>query len=143
MVNNAEGHGLRDGYGGKVRFQRSLAASSERYHRVLREATKKSKDARIDQVDFMNHASASTRYGMFSPMEVSIIFHFAGRGSGNQRLALVDFAQLLDPGWQAPRELEKPAAKQTHFLLTVAESAYNFVSRRHRWCFRRDYRISN
>jgi solute carrier family 25 (mitochondrial aspartate/glutamate transporter), member 12/13 len=94
--------------------------------RVLREATKKSKDGRIDQVDFMNHASATTRYGVFSPMEVSIIFHFAGRGSANQRLALLDFAQLLDPSWQIPSEFEKPVVKQKNFFLTVAHSAYNF-----------------
>ena len=47
--------------------------------------------------DFLDHSAASTRYGMFSPMEVQIIFHFAGRGNARQRLSLLDFAQLLDP----------------------------------------------
>lgn len=63
-------------------------------------------------------------------MEASIIFHFAGRGDSTQRLALIDFAQLLDPRWRAPHEAEdvvKPAAKTTSFLNGLAHSAYNFV----------------
>ncbi|KAF8078970.1 mitochondrial carrier domain-containing protein [Lyophyllum atratum] len=65
--------------------------------RIIREATGKSKDGRIDQSDFLNHSAMSSRYSLFTPMEASIIFHFAGRGVANQRLALIDFAQLLDP----------------------------------------------
>ena len=63
-------------------------------------------------------------------MEASIIFHFAGRGDGSQRLALIDFAQLLDPRWRAPHEAEeivKPTAKTTTFLNGLAQSVYNFV----------------
>jgi solute carrier family 25 aspartate/glutamate transporter 12/13 len=67
-------------------------------------------------------------------MEVSIIFHFAGRGDGSQRLALVDFAQLLDPRWKAPYQLEKPirgtsttTSAASSFLSGLAQSAYNFV----------------
>lgn len=62
-------------------------------------------------------------------MEASIIFHFAGRGNAMQRLALVDFAQLLDPRWKAPRvQQESRSAKTaTSFLHEVAHSVYNFV----------------
>lgn len=64
-------------------------------------------------------------------MEVSIIFHFAGRGSGAQRLALIDFAQLLDPRWQAPSEMNetsKPTITSARtFFLGLGHSAYNFV----------------
>ena len=99
------------------------------FRRVIREATAKSKDGRIDQVDFLNHAASTTRYGIFSPMEASIIFHFAGRGSGAQRLALIDFAQLLDPRWKTPADVfQKPAiGEATSFLQGFAHSAYNFV----------------
>jgi len=72
--------------------------------RIIREATKKSKDGRIDQTDFLNHAAASSRYSLFTPMEASIIFHFAGCGTASQRLALIDFAQFLDPRWKSPCE---------------------------------------
>ena len=77
----------------------------------------------------MNHAAANTRYGLFSPMEASIIFHFASRGNGNRRLALIDFAQFLDPRWRAPRETVKAekGATAASFFHEVAHSAYNFV----------------
>lgn len=101
--------------------------------RLLREATAKSKDGRIDQPGFLNYAASSSRYSLFTPMEVSIVFHFAGRGAAGQRLALIDFAQLLDPRWRAPGDVERAAAEATAstsastLLSKVAESAYNFV----------------
>jgi solute carrier family 25 aspartate/glutamate transporter 12/13 len=95
--------------------------------RILREATAKSKDGRIDQSEFINHSAANSRYSLFTPMEASIIFHFAGRGRSDQRLSLLDFGQLLDPRWMAPHEeTDAPASKVT-FLQTLAHSAYNFV----------------
>lgn len=62
-------------------------------------------------------------------MEASIIFHFAGRGDGDKRLALVDFAQLLDPRWRAPREEYegKTATSDSSFLSGLLQSTYNFV----------------
>jgi solute carrier family 25 (mitochondrial aspartate/glutamate transporter), member 12/13 len=101
--------------------------------RVLREATAKSKDGRIDQTEFLNYAASSSRYSLFTPMEVSIIFHFSGRGAAGQRLALIDFAQLLDPRWRAPRDIEAVAmetaasATVSTMLSNLAQSAYNFV----------------
>lgn len=127
----------RDGYGRAVSiaysFLISLLISSTLLLScsVIREATAKSKDGRIDQGDFLNHSAMSTRYGLFSPMEASIIFHFAGRGSGAQRLALIDFAQLLDPRWKAPNEIDEPSkpvtTAATSFLAELGHSAYNFV----------------
>jgi len=100
--------------------------------RVLHEATAKSKDGRIDQTEFLNHAASSSRYSLFTPMEASIIFHFAGRGAAGQRLALIDFAQLLDPRWRAPGDIDGVAAETTAstastMLSNIAESAYSFV----------------
>lgn len=64
-------------------------------------------------------------------METQIIFHFAGRGSSSQRLALIDFAQLLDPRWKVPkpeRDAKKVSATTTQSVLhQVAHSVYNFV----------------
>lgn len=95
--------------------------------RVIREATAKSKDGRIDQTDFLNYSAASTRYGLFSPMEAAIIFHFASRGNSNQRLALLDFASLLDPRWQSPADSMHTHVKpRKPFLESFFESAYNF-----------------
>lgn len=96
--------------------------------RIIREATAKSKDGRIDQSDFLNHSSSTSRYSLFTPMEASIIFHFAGRGLPNQRLALVDFAQLLDPRWKAPYVEPEQAAKSTKSIFnSVMHSSYNFI----------------
>ena len=97
--------------------------------RIVREATARSPDGRIDQSDFTNYAAASSRYSLFTPMEAAIVFHFAGRGGGNSRLALVDFAQLLNPKWKAPQSQfqEVKEDKRTNVLNKTLHSAYNFV----------------
>ncbi|CAE6448945.1 unnamed protein product [Rhizoctonia solani] len=99
--------------------------------RVIRDACAKSKDGRIDQTDFLNTASTTTRYGLFSPMEASIIFHFASRGGGGQsRLAFVDFAQLLDPRWKAPSDVDREKAVvqgQRGLLDGMLRSFYSFA----------------
>jgi solute carrier family 25 (mitochondrial aspartate/glutamate transporter), member 12/13 len=96
------------------------------YSRIIREATTKSKDGRIDQSNFLDHAASSSRYSLFTPMEASIIFHFAGRGVGSERLSLLDFAQLLDPRWKAPHQ-QFAEAKPASFLQNLAHSVYSFV----------------
>jgi hypothetical protein len=62
-------------------------------------------------------------------MEASIIFHFAGRGDAGQRLALIDFAQLLDPRWRAPYEEgdKQIVSSSKPFAQSLLVSAYNFV----------------
>ena len=106
----------------------SYIASSLTSCSIIREATAKSKDGRIDQSDFLNHCASTTRYALFTPMEASIIFHFAGRGSSQQRLALIDFAQLLDPRWRAPTEATPKAQQSTAMSIVheIAHSIYNF-----------------
>ena len=62
-------------------------------------------------------------------MEASIIFHFAGRGGSQQRLALIDFASLLDPRWRAPSDERTPKVQPStamSFVHEVAHSIYNF-----------------
>lgn len=119
--------------GGRISYSEVIAFHNviremDMVERIIREATAKSKDGRIDQSDFLNHCVSSTRYSLFTPMEASIIFHFAGRGNSLQRLALIDFAQLLDPRWKAPLEQsEEPKAAATSIFHEVAHSAYNFV----------------
>ncbi len=117
----------RDGYGGTVRSCDTNAESRTHLYpscSIIREATAKSKDGRIGQSEFLDHCVSSTRYSLFTPMEASIIFHFAGRGNAQQRLSLLDFAQLLDPRWKAPSETVEFSAPS--FLEQFAHSAYNF-----------------
>lgn len=123
-------HFFRNGHGRKVCQPRS--PESTFYHlrnRIIREATAKSNDGRIDQSDFLNHAASSSRYSLFTPMEASIIFHFAGRGVTSQKLALLEFAQLLDPRWRAPHDEfdDSKTTAKTSFLQSFLHSSYNFV----------------
>ena len=76
----------------------------------------------------MNYAAASSRYSLFTPMEAAIVFHFAGRGGASSRLALVDFAQLLNPRWRAPQTQfpEETKDKQMNVLNKTFQSVYNF-----------------
>ncbi|THG98542.1 hypothetical protein EW026_g3663 [Hermanssonia centrifuga] len=121
--------------GGRITYSEVIAFHNviremDMVERIIREATAKSKDGRIDQSDFLNHCASSTRYSLFTPMEASIIFHFAGRGSGSQRLALIEFAQLLDPRWQAPSEGGVSASVSPTTTMSIMHqvfnSAYNF-----------------
>ncbi|KAE9409110.1 mitochondrial carrier [Gymnopus androsaceus JB14] len=119
--------GQRISYSEVIAFH-NVIREMDMVERIIREATASSKDGRINQSDFIDYASSSSRYSLFTPMEASIIFHFAGRGNGDQRLALIDFAQLLDPRWVAPHEaVERTQAKSMSALTAIAHSAYSFV----------------
>ncbi|KAJ3573542.1 hypothetical protein NP233_g2362 [Leucocoprinus birnbaumii] len=120
--------GQRINYSEVIAFHNVLR-EMDMVERIIREATAKSKDGRIDQTDFLNHSSSNSRYSLFTPMEASIIFHFAGRGIATQRLTLLDFAQLLDPRWKAPHsELEtRSPGTATSILNTFLQSAYSFI----------------
>ncbi|EJU02615.1 mitochondrial carrier [Dacryopinax primogenitus] len=109
----------------------------ERFSSIIREAVAKSSDGRIAASDFLTAASQSTRYALFSPMEASIIFHFASRGAAgaSNRLTLIDFAKLLDPRWQAPVAFNRPVDGEgskgrwtslAHFARDFGHSVYNF-----------------
>ncbi|KAJ7459174.1 mitochondrial carrier domain-containing protein [Mycena galericulata] len=120
--------GQRISYSEVIAFH-NVIREMDMVERIIREATAKTKDGRIDQSDFLDHAAQSSRYSLFTPMEASIIFHFAGRGSGAQRLALIDFAQLLDPRWRAPHDDfdVAPVSTSVSVLQGVLHSAYSFV----------------
>lgn len=122
---------IRDGHDRAVSFYFSHAFCIFTFLRsIIREATSKSKDGRIDQSDFLNHCAATTRYALFTPMEAQIIFHFAARGDSSRRLALIDFAQLLDPRWQAPARgagnTPIEASTTMNIVHEIAHSIYNF-----------------
>ncbi|THV07460.1 mitochondrial carrier [Dendrothele bispora CBS 962.96] len=118
--------GQRISYSEVIAFQ-NVIREMDMVERIIREATAKSKDGRISQSDFLDYSSSSSRYSLFTPMEASIIFHFAGRGNGSQRLALIDFAQLLDPRWSPPHEEFESKTTSTSFLNSVLHSTYSFV----------------
>ncbi|KAI7905671.1 mitochondrial carrier domain-containing protein [Cokeromyces recurvatus] len=66
---------------------------------VIRKAIDDSSDKKITKADFLKHAHQASRYTAFTPMEVDIIFHFAGVDDDSEVLGLDDFARILDPRW--------------------------------------------
>lgn len=102
---------------------------------ILRRAVSKTKDGKITRSEFMNEASGLTRFGLFTPMEADILFHFASLDEPSGRLGLRDFAKVLDPSWRNPmydvldtasQTVDKVASKGSAVLHQVLESAYNF-----------------
>ncbi|KAI9849586.1 MAG: mitochondrial aspartate-glutamate transporter agc1 [Thelocarpon superellum] len=103
---------------------------------IIRNAAGKSDDGKITRTDFLNEAARITRFSLFTPMEADILFHFAGLHEPSGRLALGDFAKVLDPSWQKPdwggssgaEEVPGPAAtfSGAGILHSVLESVYHF-----------------
>ncbi|KAK4555068.1 mitochondrial aspartate-glutamate transporter agc1 [Recurvomyces mirabilis] len=66
---------------------------------VIRNAIGKADDGKITRVDFLNEAARITRFTLFTPMEVDILFHFASLDQPSGRLGITDFARVLDASW--------------------------------------------
>jgi solute carrier family 25 aspartate/glutamate transporter 12/13 len=104
---------------------------------IIRSATSKTADRKITRTDFLNEAARTARFSLFTPMEADILFHFAGLDEPSGRLALEDFAKVLDPSWRHPSfrtpSEATPHAPQLHaeswtksFMHNVLESAHHF-----------------
>lgn len=100
---------------------------------IIRNATAKSSDGRIDRTDFLNEAARLTRFSLYTPMEADILFHFAGLDHPGGRLALDDFAKVLDASWQSSRlgdavtnTAERVVSRSRQFLSGLLESAHHF-----------------
>ncbi|RKP14113.1 mitochondrial carrier domain-containing protein [Piptocephalis cylindrospora] len=109
---------------------------------IVRRAITSSKDYRITKDDFREAAARGARFSIFTPMEVDIIFHFAGLTNPSGRLTASDFAQVLDPSWEPytpppfPSE-KKEGEDETRTSVTAAtgkkmgieilRGAYNFL----------------
>ncbi|KAM0756682.1 mitochondrial inner membrane protein [Meredithblackwellia eburnea MCA 4105] len=116
--------------GGQISYSECIAFHNvirdmDIIEKLVREACAQSPDGKITPLDFQNHASRVMRYGTFSPMEVAIIFHYAGFGMKEPRVGLKDFAQLLDPKWGPPKPTEQRVLKGS-FLHEFAKSTYYF-----------------
>lgn len=102
---------------------------------IIRAACAKSKDKRITRDEFLNQAAKMMHESFYTPMEADILFHFASIDEPSGRLALVDFAKVLDPAWRVKSEDEGAGsaavdvAKSTtaNVLGQVLESGYNFI----------------
>ena len=101
---------------------------------ITRNATNKSDDGKITRTDFLNEAARVSRFSLFTPMEADILFHFAGLDEPSGRLAMSDFAKVLDSSWRTDFSLGgetselagKAATTGKKFLHSVLESAHHF-----------------
>ncbi|KIX98929.1 uncharacterized protein Z520_05390 [Fonsecaea multimorphosa CBS 102226] len=101
---------------------------------IIRNATAKSPDGRIDRTDFLNEAARLTRFSLYTPMEADILFHFAGLDTPSGRLALDDFAKVLDASYQTAgaklnavaEAADRAVSKSQQLLRGLLESAHHF-----------------
>lgn len=104
---------------------------------VIRSAVEKSSDGKITRTDFLNEAARITRFSLFTPMEADILFHFASLDQPSGRLAISDFARVLDASWisshahiatgAASDVAAKAVAKSKSFLHDILVSAHHFA----------------
>jgi solute carrier family 25 aspartate/glutamate transporter 12/13 len=107
---------------------------------VIKNAIAKSSDNRITRTDFLNEAARITRFTLFTPMEVDILFHFASLDQPSGRLSMTDFARVLDASWHAvaaglssrPENViadvsQKAVAASGSVLQSVLVSAHHFM----------------
>ncbi|KNZ49884.1 hypothetical protein VP01_471g3 [Puccinia sorghi] len=120
--------------GGKISYSEvnafhNVIREMDTVERILREAIANSPDGKVNRQDFLNTASRQTRYVTLTPMEVDIVFHFAGMGELNARLGLADFGTLLDPMWERRTAIENPMTDDLNdgnFWHGLGKSIYNF-----------------
>ncbi|KAK9900131.1 mitochondrial carrier [Cystobasidium minutum MCA 4210] len=120
--------GNKISYSEVIAFHNIIVGMDSVEHTV-KDAISKSKDGRIDKGDFLNSAAQSTRYINFTPLEAGIIFHFAGMGMGDTRLAWKDFEQLIAPTWERPSDMHvgTEVVPGKGALEDFLHSCYNFV----------------
>ncbi|EPB90455.1 mitochondrial aspartate-glutamate transporter agc1 [Mucor circinelloides] len=103
---------------------------------VIRKAIENNANQKITKSDFLKHAHEASRYTAFTPMEVDVIFHFAGVDDDSGVLGLDDFARILDPRWTVSQkdlakteELHVDHPQQPHrgALWQLVESMYSFT----------------
>jgi solute carrier family 25 aspartate/glutamate transporter 12/13 len=100
---------------------------------IIREATSHSTDGKITRTDFLNEAARIARFSLYTPMEADILFHFASLDEPSGRLALSDFAKVLDASWRAPvfqayeQTAEKVKTTTQGVLHSVLESVHHFA----------------
>lgn len=110
-----------------VRAFQNVIREMDLVNLIIRNATQKSEDGKITRTDFLNEAARITRFSLFTPMEADILFHFAGLDAPSGRLALGDFAKVVDASWQSAFALGLDAAG------SAAKAAGNTISRTQRY----------
>jgi len=116
-----------------VRAFQNMIKEMDLVELIVRRACAKTSDGKITRTEFLNQAAKITRFSLFTPMEADILFHFAGLDEPSGKLALIDFAKVLDPSWRGQdvddgtsQALAKTKNTTQRIFSNVLESAYNF-----------------
>lgn len=117
-----------------VRAFQNMIKEMDLVELIVRKACSKSTDGKITKTEFLNQAAKTTRFSLFTPMEADILFHFASLDEPSGRLALGDFAKVLDPTWRGRGEAEGALAAEPReltmsgrFFGQALESGYGFA----------------
>ena len=119
-----------------VRAFQNIIQQMDMVELIIRNATNKSSDSKITRTDFLNEAARISRFNLYTPMEADILFHFAGLDEPSGRLALKDFARVIDPSWHSAFALgtstvadvgQKAFVSTKSILHDVLESAHHFA----------------
>lgn len=114
-----------------VRAFQNVIRETDLLDLIIRNATTKSSDRRIDKREFLDEAARVTRFSQYTPMEAEILFHFAGLDNPSGRLALDDFVKVFDPSYRvlldAFDQASRAASRTSQILHGIAESAHHFA----------------
>jgi solute carrier family 25 (mitochondrial aspartate/glutamate transporter), member 12/13 len=101
---------------------------------IIRNATKKSSDGKIDKKGFLEEAQRVTRWSQYTPLEADILFHFASLDNPSGRLSIRDFTKVLDSSYQTSDRLEgftgaveEASSFSGDFLKGAVKSAHKFI----------------
>ncbi|ODV91551.1 hypothetical protein CANCADRAFT_72623 [Tortispora caseinolytica NRRL Y-17796] len=107
---------------------------------IVYRACSKSSTGKISKSEFAEEATRSTQFGIFSPLEIDLLFRFASMDNPTGLLSKDDFDRVLDPSWRDSETLYRvattakaEAAKKasifvpSSFLGEVFESVYHFA----------------
>lgn len=120
-----------------VRAFQNIIRDMDLVELIIRNAVRKSDDGKVTRTDFLNEASRTVRFSLFTPMEADILFHFASLDQPSGRLGITDFARVLDASWMsshaslgsgAAGDIAATAvAKSKSFFHDVLVSAHHFA----------------
>ncbi|KAI1006207.1 Calcium-binding mitochondrial carrier protein [Podosphaera aphanis] len=119
-----------------VRAFQNVIQEMDLLETIIRRAIKHSQDGKVTRAEFLNHATQLTRFCLFTPMEVDILFHFASLDEPSGRLSLADFAKVLDPSWHSlhgsfceavENSTKKAQTKSKDVFRSVLESFHHFA----------------
>lgn len=114
-----------------VRAFQNVIRETDLLDLVIRSATLKSSDRRIDKREFLDEAAKVTRFSQYTPMEAEILFHFAGLDNPSGRLTLNDFSKVFDASYRVVGDVlgqaDRAVSRTMQFLHGLAESAHHFA----------------